>query len=86
MRRKLSRAEMIELLRRVIALDGTNEQIDDWIDEVEESSPAPFGFVSGLIYHSQPRGTPEEIVDEALAYKPIIMPAARSNTEDEEER
>jgi hypothetical protein len=70
---KLSRMELVELVRKICAAEGTEEEQEDMLTLLQSSVPHP--EVSDLIYFP-PEGdelTPEEIVDRALAYKPIQL-------------
>jgi hypothetical protein len=44
----------------------------DAIFEFKKNVPDP--QAANLIFHHKPELTPEEIVEKALAYKPIILP------------
>ena len=67
----MSRDELIELVRRVIEVDGTEEEIDACIEAVSRSVPHP-GWLD-LIYYNDRDLTPEEVIDEALDYKAIEL-------------
>lgn len=71
MENKLSRLELIELVEKIMKLKGTEEQIDNMIEELERNVPHP--EVSDLIFWNEEELTPEKIVDIALAYKPIQL-------------
>jgi hypothetical protein len=66
----VTRSELIELARKIIDVDGTQQERNRWIAQFNRSVPHPAG--SDLIFY--PKGnrvvTPEEVVDEALAYVP----------------
>jgi Colicin immunity protein / pyocin immunity protein len=67
---KMSREELIELVRKIMDAEGSEEEIDVWLDELERNVPHP--EVSDLIFWPKKEPvTPEEVVDEALAYKPV---------------
>ena len=66
---KVNREELIQLVNKIINCEGTEKEIDDMIDLLEKNVVCP--YVSDLIYHDEK--TPEEIVDTALAYKPIYL-------------
>jgi hypothetical protein len=68
----MSRSDLIRLVRSIMNAEGTEEEISDRIDllEAEVSHPR----VSDLIYYSDPELTPEQVVDEALSYRPIAPP------------
>lgn len=65
-----SKAELVELVRRIMECTGSDEEIDAWMLEVENSVQHP--SVSDLIFYPESDDvTPEEVVEEALAYKPL---------------
>ncbi len=70
--KKLNREELIILVQRIMDVDGTEEEIDQMMDTLEANVIHP--EVSDLIFYSKKEDpAAEEIVDEALAYKPIIL-------------
>jgi len=70
MKKKLSREELILLVKEITNVKGKTElQISLLIKELEQNVPHP--EPSDLIYWEDL--TPEEIVDKALNYKPIIL-------------
>ncbi len=78
MRESLDRDRLIVLVERIRQSEGTEEEIDQWLDAVEQNIPAPAGYVTDLIfwpsdhgYAGEPSAT--EIVDKALSYKPICL-------------
>ncbi len=71
---KLSRAELIETVRRIMEVEGEEGELDELIDVVQANVPHP--SVSDLIYWP-PGGedlTPEQVVDLALAHQPEPPP------------
>lgn len=68
MENKLDRLQLIDLVKRIMACDGTEQQVDQWLQMVKQN--VPDSNVSDLIYHSEREMTAEEIVDAALAFKP----------------
>jgi len=65
--------DLIQLVRKIIAAEGSEEEIDNMLDILERSVPDP--YVSDLIFYP-PEGkdlSPEEIVERALSYKPIQL-------------
>ncbi len=65
-----SKAELIELVRKIMECKGSEEEIDAWVLEVENSVQHP--AVSDLIFYPENDDvTPEEVVEEALAFKPM---------------
>ncbi len=81
MREKLERDRLVLLVEQIRQADGTEEEIDQWLDLVDHSVPsvpAPTGYVSDLIFWPNDYGYTEEpssseIVDKALSYKPICL-------------
>ena len=71
MESKLSRLELIELVEKIMKSKGTEEEIDNMIEELERNVPHP--EVSDLIFWNEEGLTPEQIVDMALSYKPIQL-------------
>jgi hypothetical protein len=71
---KLSREELVELVRRLLEAEGTDEEQHRWLTLVRENVPHP--GVSDLIYYPEVQLTAEEIVETALAYKPIKLPSS----------
>ncbi|GLC28921.1 bacteriocin immunity protein [Clostridium omnivorum] len=72
MKEKLSKNELIEIVKRIINVEGTEEEIDEMIEVFERNVPHP--AASDLIFYPE-KGevTPEEIVEEALNYKAISL-------------
>jgi Colicin immunity protein / pyocin immunity protein len=72
MSKKLTREELIEIVRKIMNCEGTEKEIDEYIDILEENVPHP--EVSDLIFYPE-RGepTPEEVVDQAMAYKKLLF-------------
>jgi hypothetical protein len=73
----LARAELIALVERILSGEGTEEEQAELRRTLERNVPHP--GVINLIYWPRHEGfdrdelTPEEIVDAALAYKPIAL-------------
>ena len=67
------RDELIDLVNRIIDCQGTEQQINDWMDEFQSRVPHP--AATDLIYHHERELTAEEVVDLALAYRAVPLPA-----------
>lgn len=78
----MSREELIELGKKIVGFQGTEEQVDLWIEEFNDNVPHPHG--AHLFFHpenynsriddiSKYNPTVEEVVDKCLSYKPIIL-------------
>lgn len=71
MAERLNREQLIALVTRIIDADGTEEEINDMITLLERNVPHP--EVSDLIFYSEEDMTAEQMVDSALAYKPMRL-------------
>ena len=65
----MERTELIDLVNKIINCEGTEEEVDNMILLLEENIVYP--DISDLIFYDEK--TAEEIVDIALAYKPIQL-------------
>jgi len=65
----MSREELNELVEKIMKCEGTEEEVDNMIDILEKNVIDP--EVTNYIFYEE--NTPEEVVDKALAYKPIIL-------------
>ncbi len=67
----MDKNELIELVRKIMEVKGTEEEIDNWMLTLKANVPHP--AVSDLIFYSKEPLSPEQVVDKALAYKPIQL-------------
>jgi hypothetical protein len=78
----MTREELIEIGKKIINLEGSEQEIDKLVQLFDENVPHPNG--SNLFYYpenydsrkddiSKYNPTVEEIVDICLAYKPIEL-------------
>lgn len=67
----MTRDELIQLVEKIIQVNGTEEEIDNMLDIFQKNVPYP--HVSDLIYWNADNLTAEQIVDKALGYKPIQL-------------
>ena len=65
----MTREELILLVDKIMKCQGTEKEIDEMIKLLEKNVIDP--EVTNYIYYEE--NTPEEFVDKALAYKPIIL-------------
>jgi hypothetical protein len=66
----MTREELVKLVREIMNVKGkTEEELSNLIDLLSKNVPHP--AVSNLIYWEDL--TPEQIVDKALNYKPIVL-------------
>ncbi|MGY4899512.1 e9imm peptide [Micromonospora aurantiaca (nom. illeg.)] len=71
---ELTRDEAIALVERIMSVDYADEgELGGWLNQLERDLVCPGGYVSNLIYWSDPELTAAEVVDRALAYQPIQM-------------
>ncbi|MFF0636833.1 hypothetical protein ACFYTS_30510 [Nocardia sp. NPDC004151] len=70
---KLDRVQLIELVARVASGEGSDEQLDEWLTQLQDSVADP--RISDYIFwdFSDPPLTAEQIVDKSLAYRPIVL-------------
>ncbi|WP_457462876.1 bacteriocin immunity protein [Streptomyces sp. TE5632] len=78
--RDLNRDQLVELVREIMAANGTEEEDDRLVEILEASVPHP--RVLNLIYHPDMEGftdelTAGEVVDTALAHTPFRSVRAR---------
>jgi hypothetical protein len=72
MKKVKTKQELIALVQRILDCEGSEGDIDVWLDEFQASVPHP--AASDLIYYDAQERTAEEIVDLALAYRPLTRP------------
>lgn len=60
---------MIELVDKVFAHEGTEQQGDEWLDTIQCHVPHP--EVGNLMFQSELSA--EEIINRALAYQPVQL-------------
>lgn len=65
----LTKEELIDLVQRIMDVDGTEAEIDQWIEIFEENTSHPDG--SDLIFFCEDNFTAKMIIEKALNYKPI---------------
>ncbi|WP_433562860.1 hypothetical protein ACQP1O_36350 [Nocardia sp. CA-151230] len=70
---RLDREQLIELVARIQNVEGSGEQLDEWLAQLQDSVADP--HISDHIFwdFSDPPSPPEQIVDRALAYRPIVL-------------
>lgn len=64
--------ELVALVQRIVACDGTEQEIDGWLDELQSRVPHP--AVSDLIYHNDEPLSADEVVAAALSYRVVRVP------------
>jgi hypothetical protein len=63
---------LIVLVRKIMNAEGTEEELDDMLTEVQQA--LPYAEVSNLIFWDERELTPEQVVEEALQARPIQLP------------
>ena len=71
MRQRTSRDELIRMVQQLIDAALPEEEEDRLVEELKSSVSHP--RVTDLIYYNTPELTAEEVVDKALAYRPIEL-------------
>ena len=65
--------ELLQLVKKICKGEySTEEERDAMVELFERSVPDP--EAADLIFHHKSELTPEEIVEKALSYKPLITP------------
>ena len=68
----LTRAELIDLVERIMAAHGSEEELDRMLERFAAAVPHP--SASDLIYYpTQASPTAAQIVDQAMSYRPIQL-------------
>lgn len=65
----MTREELISLVEKIMKCQGSEEEIDEMIMLLQKNVPDP--EVTNYIFYEE--NTPVEVVDKALAYKPILL-------------
>lgn len=68
----LNKEELIKIVDKIMNVEGSEEELDNLIDVLEKNVPHP--NVSDLIFWNEEELSAAEIVEEALKYKPNILP------------
>ncbi len=69
---EVTRIELIEWVRKLMNAEGTEAELDDMLNELQQQ--LPYTEISNLIYWDDRALSPEQIVEEALAARPIQLP------------
>lgn len=65
-------AQLVERVRKLMNAEGTEAELDDMLTELQLL--LPYAEISNLIFWDDRDLTPEQIVEEALAARPIQLP------------
>ncbi|MEK4053691.1 bacteriocin immunity protein [Paenibacillus sp. FSL F4-0087] len=63
---------LVELVRKLMNAEGTGNELDEMLNELQQQMP--YAEISNLIFWDNRDLTPEQIVEEALSARPIILP------------
>lgn len=63
---------LVGLVHKIMNAEGTEQELHDMLEEVQQA--LPYAEVSNLIFWDERELTPEQIVEEALAARPIQLP------------
>lgn len=75
---RLDRTEILTLVSRIMAGDGTEEEVHSWLDLLDSQIPLPTGHTTDLIFYPNrhgpnPEPDPSDIVDRMFGYRPIAL-------------
>lgn len=73
MPKKLTKAELIYRVERLMAGNWTEEEMKKLFQEISENVPCPYSHIQGYIFHARDEPSPETIVERMLNYKPIRL-------------
>lgn len=68
---KLSKEELIEIVKKLCNGEGDDEECSEWIDILIKNTKCP--EISNYIFWSKEELTPEQIIEKALSYRPILL-------------
>ncbi len=68
---RMNRTDLVALVRKIVEADGTEAEIDEYTEQVSKELPDPNWME--LIYFDPRDLTPEEVVEVALSYRPILL-------------
>ncbi|SEK81708.1 bacteriocin immunity protein [Paenibacillus sp. OK003] len=63
---------LVEWVRKLMNAEGTEDELDEMLTKLEQEMP--YAEISNLIFWDDRDLTPEQIVEEALAARPIPLP------------
>lgn len=73
---QLTRDEAIALVERIMTCSYADDaEANRWLDQLDRNLGCPGNGISDLIFWSDPELTAAEVVDQALAHRPIEMRA-----------
>ena len=63
--------ELLELITKLANGEGSDSEAQNWLQTINRN--VPFPDVSELIFYHDPELSPQQILEKALAYKPIQL-------------
>lgn len=70
---KLTKAELVERVERLMAGRWNDEEMELLFREIGENVPCPSSHIQKYIFHSKDDADAETIVTRMLAYKPVQL-------------
>ncbi len=67
----MNRIELIEVVTKIMECDGSEAEINSLVEILKQNVSHP--NISDLIFWPETELTPEQVVDKALSYKPILL-------------
>ncbi len=81
MNKRLDREELVALVETIFRCEASEEKLEEMQGILEKNLIDL--ELSNYMYWSNPQMTAEEVVDKALAFKPIILPGPDGSPEDD---
>jgi hypothetical protein len=71
---EMSRAEAVALVQRMTDADcASDDEVAGWLDRLDRALACPSGHISDLVFCPPERElSADEVVGQALAYRPIV--------------
>ncbi|HTV40506.1 MAG TPA: hypothetical protein VMF08_08025 [Candidatus Sulfotelmatobacter sp.] len=73
MTNKLTKAELIERVERLMSGNWNEDEMKALFKEIGENVPCPRSEIQGFIFHSKDDADAKTIVERMLAYAPIKL-------------
>jgi hypothetical protein len=70
---KLTKAELINRVERLMAGKWTEEEMKKLFQEISENVPCPYSHIQGYIFHARDNPSPETVVERMLKYTPMQL-------------
>ena len=66
------RAQLVALVQTLIDAQGSRAETSEWLRVIEANVPAPIGYLTDLIFHAAIEVRAEDVLAQALAYRPPL--------------